>query len=316
VVQEAVGGGGPRAALFKWAIEVGLTVSRKRREGEAPGPLLEARYLAADRLVFRKIRRLFGGRLRFFISGSAPLPRDVAEFFDAMGVVILEGYGLTESSAATHCNLPRNRKLGTVGPAFPGIEVKLEADGEILMRGPWVMRGYRGRAEATAEALDAEGWLHTGDVGVLDDQGRLSITDRKKDLIKTSGGKYISPTELESRLKAASPLISQAHIHGDQRNYVAALLTLDPEALRRLAAQRKLGDLSGERAAAHLVVQQQVQLAVDQVNADLPRFAAIRRFTILPREFSEAEGEVTPSQKLKRKAIGQRYRVQLDAMYR
>ncbi len=315
VVLGATQGGGARAALFTWAMEVGLTVSRKRRDGEAPGPLLEAQYLLADRLVFKKVRDLFGGRLRFFISGSAPLARDLAEFFDAMGIVILEGYGLTESSAATHCNLPWNRKLGTVGPPFPGVEVRLAEDGEVLMRGPWIMRGYRGRAEATAEALDAEGWLRTGDVGVLDDQGRLAITDRKKDLIKTSGGKYVAPTELENLLKAGTPLLSQALIHGDQRGYVTALVTLDPEALQRLAAQRGLGDLSGERAAAHLEVQQQVQRAVDRANAGLPRFAAIRRFTVLPREFSEAEGEVTPSQKLKRKAIERRYRAQLDAMY-
>ncbi len=316
VVQGATEAGGLKAALFTWAVEVGLSVSRKRRAGEAPGPLLEAQYLLADRLVFRKVRDLFGGRLRFFISGSAPLSRDVAEFFDAMGVVILEGYGLTESSAATHCNLPWNRKLGTVGPALPGIEVKLAADGEILMRGPWIMRGYRGRAEATAEALDAGGWLQTGDVGVVDEQGRLSITDRKKDLIKTSGGKYVAPTELENLLKAATPLLSQVLVHGDQRNYVTALVTLDPEALGRLAARHGLGDLSGERAAEHLLVRQQVQRAVDQVNAGLPRYASIKRFTILPREFSEAEGEVTPSQKVKRKAVEQRYRAQLDAMYR
>jgi long-chain acyl-CoA synthetase len=316
VVHGATEKGGPRAALFRWAVGVGLAVARKRRQGEVPGPLLEAQYLVADRLVFRKVRNLFGGRLRFFISGSAPLPREVAEFFDAMGVVILEGYGLTESSAATHCNLPWNRRLGTVGPPFPGVEVKLEADGEILMRGPWIMRGYRGRPEATAEALDAEGWLHTGDVGMLDDQGRLSITDRKKDLIKTSGGKYVAPTELENLLKASTPLLSQAIIHGDRRHYVTALVTLDPDALRRLVAQRNLGELSGARAAAHQVVHQQVQRAVDQVNAGLPRFAQIKRFTVLPREFSEAEGEVTPSQKVKRRTIEQRYRDQLDAMYR
>jgi long-chain acyl-CoA synthetase len=193
--------------------------------------------------------------------------------------------------------------------------VKLADDGEVLMRGPWMMRGYRGRAEATSATLDAEGWLHTGDVGLIDDQGRLSITDRKKDLIKTSGGKYVAPTELENLLKGASPLVSQALIHGDQRTYVTALVTLDPEALQRLAAQRGLGDLTGERAASHLAVQQLVQRAVDQVNAGLPRFAAIRHFTILPRELTEAEGEVTPSQKVKRRAVEQRYRAQLDAMY-
>ena len=316
VVLGATEKGGAKAALFRWAIEVGLTVSRKRREGAAPGPLLEAQYLLADRLVFKKVRDIFGGRLRFFISGSAPLSPDLAEFFDAMGIVILEGYGLTESSAATHCNLPWNRKLGTVGPPLPGTEVKLAADGEVLMRCPWVMRGYRGRAEATAEALDADGWLQTGDVGWIDDQGRLSITDRKKDLIKTSGGKYVAPTELENLLKAATPLLSQVLIHGDQRGYVSALVTLDPEALKRLALKQQLGQLSGPQAAVHPAVQQQVLEAVDQVNAALPRFATIKRFLVLPREFSEAECEVTPSQKLKRKAIEERYRAQLDAMYR
>jgi long-chain acyl-CoA synthetase len=183
------------------------------------------------------------------------------------------------------------------------------------MRGPWIMRRYHARPEDTAQALDPEGWLHTGDVGVIDEQGRLSITDRKKDLIKTSGGKYIAPTELENQLKAATPLLSQVLVHGEQRHYVTALVTLDPEALQRFAAQRDLGDLSGERAAAHRDVQRQVQRAVEQVNAALPRFATIKRFTILPREFSEAEGEVTPSQKVKRRTVEQRYRVQLDAMY-
>jgi long-chain acyl-CoA synthetase len=315
VVFGATHQGRARAALFRWAIDVGLAAGQRRREGEALGPLLDAQHRLADRLVFRKVRQLFGGRLRFFISGSAPLSREVAQFFDAMGVVILEGYGLTESSAATHCNLPWNRKLGTVGPAFPGTEVKLASDGEVLMRGPWIMRRYHARPEATAEALDAEGWLHTGDVGVIDEQGRLSITDRKKDLIKTSGGKYIAPTELENQLKAATPLLSQVLVHGEQRHYVTALVTLDPEALQRFAAQRDLGDLSGERAAAHQDVHRQVQRAVEQVNAALPRFATIKRFTILPREFSEAEGEVTPSQKVKRRMVEQRYRVQLDAMY-
>jgi long-chain acyl-CoA synthetase len=178
------------------------------------------------------------------------------------------------------------------------------------------MRGYHDRAEATSEALDAERWLHTGDVGVVDEQGRLFITDRKKDLIKTSGGKYIAPTELENQLKAATPLLSQVVIHGDQRNYVTALVTLDPEALGRLAAQHELGDLSGERATAHLLVRQQVQRAVDQVNSAQPRYATIKRFTILARELSESEGEVTPSQKVKRKMVEERYRAQLDAMYR
>jgi long-chain acyl-CoA synthetase len=315
VVSSAGEGRRLKKAVFDWAMGVGRQAAALEREGGTPGPLLAAQRLLADRLVFQKVRALFGGRLRFFISGSAPLSREVAEFFDAMGVVILEGYGLTESSAATHCNLPWNRKLGTVGPVLPGVEVRLAADGEVLMRGPWIMRGYHGLAEASAEALDAEGWLHTGDVGVLDEQGRLTITDRKKDLIKTSGGKYVAPGELEVRLKARCPYLSQVLIHGDRRNYVCALVTLDPEGIRRWGATQGLGELTPPRAAEHLAVKALVQKAVDGLNATLPKFATLKRFTVLPTEFSEAEGEVTASQKLRRRVIEQRHRAALDAMY-
>ena len=315
VVSTATEGGGVKRVVFEWALAVGREAAALEREGQKPGLLLGLQRALADRLVFQKIRALFGGKLHFFISGSAPLSRDVAEFFDAMGIVILEGYGLTESSAATHCNLPWNRKLGTVGPVFPGVEVRLAGDGEILMRGPWNMRGYRGLPEATAEALDAEGWLHTGDVGTVDEQGRLTITDRKKDLIKTSGGKYVAPTELEARLKAGCPYIAQALVHGDRRNYVTALVTLDPEGIGRWGTSQGIAGLTPARAAEHLAVRALVQKAVDDLNATLPRFATVKRFTILPQEFSEAAGEVTPSQKLKRKVIEQRHRAALDAMY-
>jgi len=314
-IATATEGGGVRRLVFEWALGVGRQAAGLEREGRKPGPLLVARRALADRLVFQKVRALFGGRLQFFVSGSAPLSRDVAEFFDAMGVVILEGYGLTESSAATHANLPWNRKIGTVGPAFPGVEVRLAEDGEVLMRCPWIMRGYHGLPETTAEALDAEGWLHTGDVGVVDEQGRLAITDRKKDLIKTSGGKYVAPSELEARLKASCPYLAQVLIHGDRRNYVTALVTLDPEGIARWGATQGMAGLTPARAAEHLAARAMVQRAVDGLNATLPRFATVKRFTILPREFSEADGEVTPSQKLKRKVIEQRHRAALDAMY-
>ena len=314
-IATATEGGGVKQAVFEWALSVGRESARLERAGERPGLLLALQRQLADRLVFQKVRNLFGGRLRFFVSGSAPLSTDVAEFFDAMGLLILEGYGLTESSAATHCNLPWNHAIGTVGPTFPGIEVKLAADGEVLMRGPWIMRGYHNLPEETAAALDAERWLHTGDVGRLDEQGRLTITDRKKDLIKTSGGKYISPTELESRLKALCPSLSQVLIHGDRRNYVSALVTLDPEGIARWGATQGVPDLTPARAAGHLAVKALLQKAVDELNATLPRFATVKRFTVLPREFSEAEGEVTPSAKLKRKVIEQRYAAALDTMY-
>jgi long-chain acyl-CoA synthetase len=309
-------GGAAKAAVFRWAVDVGRERARLLRAGRRPGPLLAARHALADRLVFRKVRGLFGGRLRFFISGSAPLSKDIAELFDAMGVVILEGYGLTESSAGTHVNMPWSRKIGTVGRAFAGIETRIAEDGEILMRGPWIMRGYRGLPEQTAEALDADGWLHTGDVGFVDADGFLTITDRKKDLIKTSGGKYVAPTELESKLKALSTFVGQALIHGDRRNYVSALVTLEPEALQRWAEQNGLGGRPVAELARAPEVKALVQKDFDKLNATLPRFATVKRFTILPRELTEAEGEVTPSQKLKRKVIEQRYKAELDAMYR
>jgi len=315
IVTGAREGGAAKAAVFSWATDVGLRHSRLVRAGKIPGLVLSAQRALADRLVFRKVRNLFGGRLRFFISGSAPLSKDIAELFDAMGIVILEGYGLTESSAGTHCNLPFACRIGTVGPPLPGTEVRLAEDGEILMRGPWIMRGYRGLPAETAEALDADGWLKTGDVGFVDAEGFLSITDRKKDLIKTSGGKYVAPTELESKLKALSTLVAQALVHGDRRNYVTALLTLDPEAIRKWAEQNGLAGKNVAELARAPEVKALVQKDVDALNASLPRFATVKRFTILPREFLESEGEVTPSQKLKRKAIEQRFRAELDAMY-
>jgi long-chain acyl-CoA synthetase len=316
VMASAREGGAAKQALFRWALEVGRAHAAARRAGERPGPLLALQHALADRLVFAKVRELFGGRLRFFISGSAPLSKDIAEVFDAMGVVILEGYGLTESSAATHANLPGARKLGTVGPPLPGVEVRLAEDGEVLMRAPWIMRAYRGQPERTAEALDAEGFLHTGDVGAVDAEGFLAITDRKKDLIKTSGGKYVAPTELESKLKALSPWVGQVLVHGDRRNYVSALVTLDPEAIARWAAEHGQAGRPLAELAAAAEVRALVQRDVERLNATLPRFATVKRFTILPREFSEAEGEVTPSQKLKRKVIEQRFKAELDRMYR
>ncbi|MBI5070192.1 MAG: long-chain fatty acid--CoA ligase [Deltaproteobacteria bacterium] len=315
VLQNAREGGAVKQVIFRRAVEVGIEAARLEREGRTPGPLLAAQRALFDRLVFQKVRALFGGRLRFFISGSAPLAREIHEFFAAVGVPVLEGYGLTESSAATHVNLPGKARLGTVGPALQGTEVKLAEDGEVLMRGPWIMRGYHGLPAASAEALDAEGWLHTGDIGQVDAQGYLAITDRKKDLIKTSGGKYVAPQELEGKLKAACTYVSQVVVHGDRRNYVSALITLDPLALRSWATAAGMGGLPHEELVKQPQVKALVQEAVTRMNADLPKYATLKKFTLLPREFSEAEGEVTPSQKLRRKVIETRYRAALDAMY-
>ena len=315
VLANAREGGPAKATIFRWALGVGLEASRRERAGRKLGPVLAAQRALADRLVFSKVRALFGGRLQFFVSGSAPLSKDIAEFFDALGVRICEGYGLTESSAATHANLPWARRIGTVGTPFAGVETRIAPDGEILMRAPWIMRGYRGLAEQTRDALDAEGFLHTGDVGAVDADGYLTITDRKKDLIKTSGGKYVAPTELESKLKAHSPWIGQILVHGDRRNYVTALITLDPEAVGRWAAENGLAGKPLAALSREPLVRALVQKDLDALNATLPRFATVKKFVILPREFLESEGEVTPSQKLKRKYIEQRYRAELDAMY-
>jgi long-chain acyl-CoA synthetase len=315
VLAGARDGGAVKARLFRWALDVGLAASRAGREGRPIGPVLAAQRALADRLVFQRIRALFGGRLQFFVSGSAPLAREVAEFFDAMGVVILEGYGLTETSAATHCNLLGARRIGTVGRPFPGMETKLADDGEVLVRGPWVMRGYHGLPDQTAEALDDDGWLHTGDVGHVDADGFLAITDRKKDLIKTSGGKYVAPAELEARIKLACPLVSQALVHGDRRSYVTALVTLDAEAARRWAEANALEARDVAALARLPELAAVIQRGLDQVNAALPRFATVKRFRVLPAEFTEAAGEVTPSQKLKRRAIEAKYREVLDGMY-
>jgi len=307
-------GGALRAAIARWALGAGKAHARARREGRAPGPLLEAQRALADRLVFQRIRALFGGRLRFFVSGSAPLSREVGEFFEAVGVEILEGYGLTESSAATHVNLPGRNRVGTVGPPLAGIEVRVAADGEILMRGPWIMRGYHGLPDQTREAL-VDGWLQTGDIGQVDAEGRLAITDRKKDLIKTSGGKYVAPQELEGRLKALSPWISQVLVHGDRRNYCVALVTLDPEAIGRWAGQHGLAGVPPAELARRPEVYRLVQGAVADLNATLPRYATVKKFAVLEREFSEQAGEVTASQKLRRKAIEERHRAAIEGLY-
>jgi long-chain acyl-CoA synthetase len=315
ILAQAREGGAIKARLFRWAFDVGLACRRLERAGRLPGPVLSAERALADRLVFQRVRAIFGGRLQFFVSGSAPLAREVTEFFDAMGVAILEGYGLTETSAATHCNKLDARKVGTVGRPFPGMAARVAADGEVLVRGPWVMRGYRGLSDETAEALDPEGWLHTGDIGQIDDEGYLTITDRKKDLIKTSGGKYVAPAELEGRLKAGCPLVSQVLIHGDRRSFVTALVTIDPEAARKWAAMNGVDERDPAALSRLPELEAVVRRCVEKMNATLPRYATVKKFRILPAEWTEAAGELTASQKLKRKVVEQRYRGALDALY-
>jgi long-chain acyl-CoA synthetase len=314
VVASAREGGKLKFAIFRWAVSVGRKVSRLRQAGRRPGPGLSLKRALADRLVFRKIRALFGGELRFFVSGSAPLSREVNEFFDAMDIEILQGYGLTETCAGTFCNRPGKSRIGTVGPAMPGVDVKIAEDGEILIGGRILMRGYHNLPEETKEALE-DGWLQTGDIGFLDSHGYLTITDRKKDLIKTSGGKYVAPQELESRLKAICPYVSQVLVHGNQRNYVTGLVTLDEEAVRKWAQAQGLEVTSLADLSKRSELQALVQQYIDRLNENLPRFATLKRFAVLPVDFSEAAGELTPSQKVKRKAIETKYGHVLDSLY-
>ncbi len=305
--------GGPRLAIFRWALGVGSKVSRARQAGKPIAGMLKLQHAIADRLVFSKLRDRFGGRVRYFISGSAPLSMEMAEFFDGAGLTILEGYGLTESSASTFVNPPSAPKFGTVGPAVPGTEVKIAEDGEVLIKSPAIMRGYYGLAEATAETLK-DGWLYTGDIGELDDDGYLRITDRKKELIKTSGGKYVAPAKVEGMIKASSPYISNALVHGDKRKYCVALVTLDPDAIGNWAEEAEVPN-DPEVIAAHPVMHALIEEAVDEMNQDLPSFETIKKVRILREDFTVESGELTPSMKLKRRVVEERYSDVLDSMY-
>jgi long-chain acyl-CoA synthetase len=305
--------GGVKARIFAWARETGIRVSKARQRGVAIPLTTRLEYGLADRLVFAKLRERFGGRIRYFISGSAPLNQDIGEFFDAAGLTILEGYGLTESSAGSFLNRPDAVKFGTVGPPLPGTRVRIADDGEILIGGRGVMRGYHGLPDETAGTL-SDGWLHTGDIGELDEAGRLIITDRKKELIKTSGGKYVAPTYLEGRIKAACPYLSHVFIHGDRRNYVTALVTLDMEVVKPWAQAEGL-PADPESLREHPRMREEVERAVKQVNADQASYATVKKFAILAADFTVETGELTPSLKVKRKAVEERYGDTLDSFY-
>jgi len=315
VISGAKEGGWAKWAIFKWALETGKKVSRLRRQGAEPGPLLALEYRLATRLVFKKLQQRFGGRLRFFVSGSAPLSREIAEFFHAAGILILEGYGLTESSAASFVNRPEHYKFGTVGLPLPGTEVKFLEDGEILIKGRGIMRGYHQLAGPTQEALDSDGWLHTGDIGKISAEGFLHITDRKKDLIKTSGGKYVAPQELEGKMKVLCPYLSQLVVHGDNRNFCVALVTLEEEAIRKWAAESSLGTLQYPEIAAHPRTRELMQGYFDQLNKGLASYESIKEFAILPADLTQESGELTPSLKLKRKFVEQKYKQVLERFY-
>jgi long-chain acyl-CoA synthetase len=305
---------GVKAKIFDWAFGVGRKVSPMRLAGREPSGLLALQYALADRLVFGKIKARMGGKIKFFVSGSAPLSREVQEWFHAAGLLVLEGYGLTETCVPTCVNNPRATRFGTVGPPVPGSQVKIADDGEILIKGPGVMRGYHNMPEATEQALK-DGWFATGDIGELDEQGYLRITDRKKDLIKTSGGKYVAPQKVEGVLKTACPYISQVLVYGDGRKYATALITLDPEAIEGWAKEQGLSYSSLEELAGSQEVHDLIEGFVRQGNQQLEHWETIKRFEILPGELSVEEGEVTPSLKVRRKIVERKYADLLDSMY-
>ncbi|PWV54582.1 long-chain fatty acid--CoA ligase [Nocardiopsis sp. L17-MgMaSL7] len=314
VVMQAKEGGAARYRIFKWAVGVGDQVARSKEEGREPGGLLAAQYRVADRLVFDKLRARFGDRLKFFVSGSAPLAPEIGRFFYGAGITILEGYGLTETSAGAFLNRPGDVRFGSVGLPLPGTEVRIAEDGEVLLRGGSVMRGYHNLSGATEEVLDEDGWFATGDIGALEN-GRLRITDRKKELIKTAGGKYVAPQSIESRFKSLCPYVGNLVVHGDRRPYCVALVTLDAEAIEVWAEANGLGALNYLGLTREPRVRAMVQEAIDELNRGLPRHESIKDFAILPNELTVEQGEITPSLKMRRRAVEERYRDLLEGMY-
>jgi long-chain acyl-CoA synthetase len=298
VVGEIERAGGARRAIGRWGLGVGARASRLRRAGR-PLPLtLRIQERVADRLVFEKVRKRLGGRLRVGVSGAAPLGVDVLEFFHSLNMLVIEGYGLTETSSSLSVNDPDDYRFGTVGHAVEGCDVRLAEDGEILVRSDTVFAGYYKDPEATAAAFTDDGWFRTGDVGELDENGWLKITDRKKDLIITAGGKNIAPQNLENALKS-SRFISQAVVIGDRRPYVTALVTLDPVEVETSSRDP----------------QELVQEVVDEVNRDRVRVEQIKRFTILPRDFTQEAGELTPTLKLRRKVVQDHFANEIEQLY-
>ena len=301
--------------IFNWAIGVGRQVSRHQQRGQPLPPLLAVKRAIAHKLVFEKLHAALGGRLQWAVSGGAPLSRDIAEFFHAAGILLLEGYGLTETCPALTFNRPNRYKFGSVGQALDGIELKIAADGEILAKGGNIARGYFKQPEATAEVFEPNGWFHTGDIGRLDEDGFLFITDRKKDLIVTAGGMNIAPQNIENLLKA-DPFVSQVMVYGDRKPYPVALITINPEELQKFA--REQGILSTDPAVIvkHPKVMERISRTVEEKNSQLQSYAKIKKFTILAGDFTQEGGELTPTLKVKRKVIAQKYLHALDELYR
>ncbi|MBK3575693.1 long-chain fatty acid--CoA ligase [Streptomyces sp. MBT65] len=321
VAAKARAGGGAKYKIFQWAAEVAreyakVTQDNFRRTGSATAPFgLAAKHKVADALVYAKIREAFGGKLRACVSGSAALAPDIGYFFAGAGIHILEGYGLTESSAASFVNPGEAYRTGTVGKPLPGTEVRIADDGEILLRGPGIMEGYHGLPEKTAEVLESDGWFHTGDIGELSPDGYLRITDRKKDLIKTSGGKYIAPAEVEGQFKAVCPYVSNILVHGADRNFCTALIALDEPSILDWAKENGLEGKSYAEVVAAPATVALIEGYVKELNEGLQRWQTIKKFRLLPRDLDIEHGEITPSLKLKRPVVEREYKHLIDEMY-
>ncbi|MFG2875560.1 AMP-dependent synthetase/ligase [Streptomyces sp. NPDC048337] len=313
--------GGARYRIFLWAAKVARDYARTGQESAAATgrrrvPLsLAAQHAVADRLVYGKIRAAFGGNLRGSVSGSAALAPDIGYFFSGAGVHVLEGYGLTETSAGCIVNPAEDYRVGTVGKPLPGTEVRIAEDGEILLRGPGVMRGYHNLPDKTAEVLEGDGWLHTGDIGEVDDDGFVRITDRKKDVFKTSGGKYVAPTEIEGRFKAICPFVSTILVIGDGRNFCSALITLDETVIMPWAASHGLGGRSYAEVVSSPQVHELIDGFVQRVNSGLQRWHTIKKFSVLSRDLDVEHGELTPSLKVKRPVVEREHAEVIEGMY-
>jgi long-chain acyl-CoA synthetase len=304
--------GGLKKAIFDWSIKTGAKMREAERSGRKPGFLLQRSYDFADQKVLSKIRNLFGGRVRLAVSGAAPINPEILRFFDAAGVLVLEGWGMTETSTAATISTPEDFKVGTIGKPFPGCEVKIADDGEILVKGPNVFQGYHKNPEATSETI-VNGWLHTGDIGEIEPDGFIKITGRKKDIIITAGGKNITPANLEAEIKQ-HPLVSQCVVVGDRRPYLVALVTLDPEEAVKYAQEHNLPE-DPAQLAQNADVKAAIEAHVEKINQNFARVEQVKKISILPHDLSQETGELTPTLKVKRAVVAQKHQGEIEQLY-
>ncbi len=314
IMDMAVSGGALKKNIFFWALRVGEEAARYLSRNRQPSGALGVKYKIAEKLVFSKLKQRTGGRLKFFISGGAPLGKEIGEFFLAAGLRILEGYGLTETSPVITVNRFELIKPGSVGLTIPDVEIKIAEDGEILCKGPNVMKGYYKNEAATREAIDEEGWFHTGDIGHVDEDGCLVITDRKKELIVTSGGKNVAPQPIENKLKA-DKYIAQAVLIGDKRKFISALIVPDLDGLLKWAQKHEISETDPEKLVEMEEIRTFIGDRVERVNQDLARYEQVRTFTLLPKELTQESGELTPTLKVKRRIVHENYKDVIDRMY-